>query len=83
MHRLHGIRQTFGIVIATYTDEPMAHTPITAEEAKADFLGRCDRTIRDLEQTLREWKEARAATEKLTEADFEPYGRHLRAAEAQ
>lgn len=72
MKRIHSIRPSFGMVIATYTDEEMAHTETTIEQAKADFIGRADRTIADLRQRLDEWEKMRAAATALTEADFLP-----------
>jgi len=70
MHRLHGIHQHRGIVIATYLDEPMAHIPRTAAQAQADFLLGCDRNIARLERELADLKLARAKAQELTEADF-------------
>lgn len=74
MYRLHSVRRDCGIVIATYRDEPLAHSPIPAEKAKAEFLGTCDRTIGRLERELAEWRGAKAEAAKLTEADFVEVG---------
>lgn len=72
MARIHTIRPSCGMVIANYVDDEMFHTDTTAEQAKADFIGRADRTIKDLRERLHEWELMREAAKGLTASDFEP-----------
>lgn len=49
MKRLHTIRPSRGLIFANYRDEENAHTEITIEQAKADFIFRADKTIADFD----------------------------------
>lgn len=72
--RCHSIRLDTGSgnIIAHYRDQENAHAGISAEEARADFIGTANRTIARLERDLADWRKAKGLAEALTETDFKP-----------